>query len=210
MSDLLNRLAYLQTRRDRTPNLDLARDLVTRNDKAGIREIAQNLWNQNRHIHNDCLQVLYEIGDIEPSLIVPYLEDFIKLLKDKHADTVSGAMTALAAIAAVKPDLIFKHLEIIKRAKEAGEEVTVENAVSALALTASANEEYNKAIFPYLIEHLLNCRPGDVPMHSERILPAVNESNKGAFIKALNKRSDKLSGAAFTRMSKILRQAEKI
>jgi len=41
MSDLLNRLAYLQTRRDRTPNLDLARDLVSRNDKAGIREIAE-------------------------------------------------------------------------------------------------------------------------------------------------------------------------
>ena len=53
MSDLLNRLAYLQTRRDRTPNLDLARDLVSRNDKAGIREIAENMWNENKNIHWD-------------------------------------------------------------------------------------------------------------------------------------------------------------
>ena len=51
MSDLLNRLAYLQTRRDRTPNLDLARDLAARNDKAGIREIAQNMWSENKNIH---------------------------------------------------------------------------------------------------------------------------------------------------------------
>jgi hypothetical protein len=162
MSDLLNRLAYLQTRRDRTPNLDLARDLVARNDKAGIREIAQNMWNENKHIHRDCIHVMHEIADIEPVLAVPYVEDFIKLLKNKHPENVQGAMMALASIAAIRPELIFKHLEAIKRAIETGTEITIENAVSALSLTAAANDEYNKAIFPYLINHLLTCRPGVV------------------------------------------------
>ena len=210
MSDLLNRLAYLQTRRDRTPNLDLARDLVARNDKTGIREIAENMWNENKNIHWDCIHVMYEIGAIEPKLIAPYAEDFIKLLKSRHNNMVWGAMTALAEIAKVKSDFIFKHLDEIKKAKEAGSVITIDNSISVLAHTAAANEDYNKAIFPYLLKHLSTCRPKEVPQHAERILPAVNESNKDEFIRILKKRNDDLSGAAFTRLGRIIKLAEKI
>lgn len=210
MSNLLNRLAYLQTRRDRTPNLDLARDLVARDDTAGIREIAANMWNENKNIHWDCVHVMYEIGAIDPDLITPYAEDFIKLLKSRHNNMVWGAMTALAEIAKVKPDFIFKHLEEIKKAKEAGSVITVDNSISALAHTAAADEEYSKVIFPYLLKHLSTCRPKEVPQHAERTLPAVNEFNKSEFIKVLKKRNDDLSGAAFTRLSRIIRLAEKI
>ncbi|MDP1714808.1 MAG: hypothetical protein Q8L41_08685 [Anaerolineales bacterium] len=210
MSDLLKRLAYLQTRRDRTPNLDLARDLVARNDTAGIREIAENMWSENKNIHWDCIHVMYEIGAIEPNLIAQYAEDFIKLLKSRHNNMVWGAMTALAEIARVNPDFIFKHLNEIKKAKEAGSVITIDNSISALAHTAAANENYNNAIFPYLLEHLSTCRPKEVPQHAERILPAVNESNKDEFIKVLKKRNDDLSGVAFTRLGRIIRLAEKI
>ena len=210
MSDLLKRLAYLQTRRDRTPNLDLARDLVARNDKAGIREIAENMWNENKNIHWDCVHVMYEIGVIEPNLISQYAEDFLKLLKSRHNNMVWGAMTALAEIAKVKPDFIFKHMDEIKKAKEAGSVITIDNSISALAHTAAANEEYNKAIFPYLLRHLSTCRPKEVPQHAERTLPAVNESNKDDFIKVLKKRNDDLSGAAFTRLSRIIRLAQSL
>jgi hypothetical protein len=209
MSDLLNRLAYLQTRRDRTPNLDLARDLVARNDKAGIREISENIWSENKNIHGDCIHVMYEIGIIEPDLIAPYADDFIKLLKSRHSNMVEGAMTALAEIAKIKPDFIFKHLDEIKKAKDAGSEITINSSISTLANTAAANENYNKDIFPYLFKHLSACRPRDVPLHAERILPAVNESNKAEFIKVLKKRNDELSGAAFTRLGRIIRLAEK-
>ncbi|MBP8047341.1 MAG: hypothetical protein KAY64_01240 [Anaerolineales bacterium] len=210
MSDLLNRLAYLQTRRDRTPNLDLARDLAARNDKAGIREIAQNMWSENKNIHWDCIHVMYEVGIIDPELIAPYAEDFIKLLKSRHNDMVWGAMTALAEVAKVRPDIIFNHLDDIKKARDEGSVITIDNSVSALAHTAAANDEYNKAIFPYLLKHLSTCRPKEVPQHAERTLPAVNESNKDDFIKVLRKRNDDLSGAAFTRLGRIIRLAEKI
>lgn len=210
MSDLLNRLAYLQTRRDRTPNLDLARDLATRNDKASIREIAQNMWNENKNIHWDCIHVMYEIGIIEPKLIEPYGEDFIKLLKSRHNNMVWGAMTALAEIARVRPELIFKHLDEVKKAKEAGSVITIDNSISALAHTSAANEKYNRAILPYLLKHLSTCRPKEVPQHAERTLPAINESNKDEFIKVLKKRNNDLSGAAFTRLGRIIRLAEKL
>lgn len=210
MSAVLSRLAHLQTRRDRTPNLDLARDLAARNDKAEIREIAQNMWSANKNVHWDCIHVMYEIGAIDPALIAPYAEDFVKLLKSKHNNMVWGAMTALAEVAKVKPEVIFKHLDEIKKAKENGSVITVDNSISVLAQTAAANEEYNKAIFPYLLKHLSACRPGEVPQHAERTLPAVNESNRDDFIKTLNRRNDDLSGAAFTRLGRIIRIAENI
>ena len=74
MSDLLNRLGYLQTRRDRTPNLDLARDLVARDDKDGIQEIAKNMWNENKNIHGDCMNVMYEIAIIDPVIVLRPLQ----------------------------------------------------------------------------------------------------------------------------------------
>jgi hypothetical protein len=81
-------------------------------------------------------------------------------------------MTALAEVAKADPDVVFKHLDEIKKAKESGSVITVDNAISTLAWTASANSEYNQAIFPYLLKHLSSCRPKEVPQHSERTLPA--------------------------------------
>ena len=210
MSELLNRLAYLQTRRDRTPNLDLARDLAAREDKAGIREIAQNMRNENKNIHSDCVHVMYEIGIIEPKLIEQYGDEFIKLLKSKHSNMVAGAMTALAEIAKVNPELIFKNLDALKRASKEGDEITVDAFISALANTAEANEEYNTKILPYLLEHLSSCRPSDLPQHAESMLPAIDEFNKDDFVKVLKKRQQKLDSAAFTRLGRVIRLAEKI
>jgi hypothetical protein len=211
MSDLLNRLGYMQTRRDRTPNLDLARDLVARDDIAGIREIAENMWNDNKNIHSDCMNVMYEIGRIDPNLITPYAVDFIKFLKSKHHNMVQGAITALSEIAKAKPDFVFKNLAEIKRIKETGSNsITVDKSISTLAYTAAADEEYSKAIFPYLLQHLLSCHHKEVPEHAEKILPAVNENNNAEFIKTMEKRLEELSGSDFTRLKKIIRIAEKI
>ncbi len=210
MSNLLNRLGYLQTRRDRTPNLDLARDLVARNDIAGIREIAENMWNDNKNIHGDCMNVMYEIGRIDPELIAPYSADFIKFLKSKYQNMVLGAITALTEIAKVKPEFTFQHLDDLKKVKETSSDMTLNKSISALANTSAANVEYNKVIFPYLLNHLSTCRFKEIPEHAERILPAVDEANHYDFIKTLEKRIEELSGSDFTRLKKIIRIAEKL
>ena len=204
---VLDRLASSLHRRDEVPNQELARDLSAKKDKAGIREIAENLWNKNKNVQADCIKVLYEVGAIEPELIADYTEDFVRLLRSKNNRLVWGGMTALAEVAKANPDAVFKHLDEIKKAKETGSVITVDNAISTLAWTASANEKFNKAIFPYLLKHLSSCRPKEVPQHSEKTIPAVNSSNRADFVKVLEKRMEDLSGSGLARVKKVIKQA---
>jgi hypothetical protein len=207
---ILNRLASLQNRRDEVPNQELAHDLAVKKDKAGIREIAENLWNKDKKIQSDCIKVLYEVGVLEPKLIAGYTEDFVKLLKSKDNRLVWGAMTALAEVAKADADVVFKNLDAIKKAKETGSVITIDNAISALAFTASADPKYSKVIFPYLLQHLSSCRPKEVPQHSERTFPAVNSKNKNEFIKVLEKRMEDLNGGGLARVKKLVKQAANI
>jgi hypothetical protein len=204
---VLHRIAHLQGRRDEVPNQQLARDLAAKKDKAGIREIAENLWNKDKNIQGDCIKVLYEVGVIEPKLIAGYAEDFVKALKSKNNRLVWGGMTALAEVAKADPDAVFEHLDEIKKAKETGSVITVDHAISTLAYTAASSEKYSKAIFPYLLKHLSSCRPKEVAQHAEKSLPAVNSKNKAEFIKVVEKRMEDLSGDALARVKKVIKKA---
>lgn len=204
---ILNRLASSKGRRDEVPNQELARDLAAKKDKAGIREIAENLWNKDKNIQADCIKVLYEIGYIDPSLIAGFVDDFVKVLKSKNNRLVWGGMTALGEAARADPDAVFTHLGEIKKAKEIGSVITVDNAITALARTAAAKDKYSQAIFPYLLKHLSSCRPKEVPQHSEKTLPAVNASNKKEFVAVLEKRMEDLSGSGLSRVKKVIKQA---
>jgi len=207
---VLNRIAYYQNRRDEVPNQELARDLARHKDNAGIREIAENLWNKDRNVQADCIKVLYETGYIDPSLIADYAEDYIKLLKNRNNRLVWGGMIALGVVAGLKADVVFAHLTEIQKAMDNGSVITMDNGVLALARAASGNGKYNKAILPYLLEHLKTCRPKDVPQHSEKTLPAVNASNQAAFVKVLEKRMEDLSGAGLNRVKKVIKQAQAV
>lgn len=203
---VLDQLASSLGRRDEVPNQDLARQLAATKNAKGIRELADNLWNKDKNIQSDCMKVLYEVGVIEPKLIADYADDFVKCLRSKNNRLVWGGMTALAEVAKANPDAIFRHLDEIKKAKETGSVITVDNAISALAYTASANEKYNQAIFPYLLKHLSGCRPKEVPQHAERSMPVVNASNRNEFIEVLEKRLEDLSGSGLSRVKKVIKQ----
>jgi len=204
----LERIAYFQNRRDEVPNQELARELAEKRDQAGIREIAGNLWNKDKHIQADCIKVLYEIGYIDPSLIVDYAEDFLKLLKSQNNRLVWGGMTALSTVASLKADIIFAHLRDVQRAMEKGSVITVDAGVLTLSHVASANDEYGQIIFPYLLEHLQTCRPKDVAQHAEKSLVAVNADNKHDFIAVLEKRMEDLSAAQMKRVKKAIKEVE--
>lgn len=205
---VLNRIAHLQNRRDEVPNQELARDLARRKDRAGIQEIAENLWNKDKNVQADCIKVLYEAGYIEPALIARYAEDFVRLLKSKNNRLVWGGMIALGVVAAQKADVVLAHLDEIKKAMKDGSVITVDNAVQVLAQAASAGEKYRRVMWPLLVEHLKDCRPKDVAQHAERTLPAVTGANSRGLVAVLTKRLEDLSGSSAARVKKVIKAAQ--
>lgn len=204
---VLHRIAHFQNRRDEVPNQELARDLATQKDVAGIHEIAENLWSKDKNVRADCIKVLYEIGYLDPALVTGYAEDFVKLLKSGSNRLVWGGMMALGAIAELRADAIHTYLGEIQKTMGAGSAITVDNGILALARAAVQSTDYNREIFPYLLTHLQTCRPKDVAQHAEKTLMAVNAENKAELIATLEKRMEDLSGSGLTRVKKVVKQA---
>ena len=206
---VLNRIASLQNRRDDGPNQELARELASRKDRAGIREIVENLRNKDPKIQSDCIKVLYEIGYLDPALIADYLGDFLTLLASRQNRLVWGGMIALSTLAELKADEIFRSYAQVTRAMQAGSVITMDNGIKTLATVASRDPAYSRRIFPDLLNHLATCRPKDVPPHAEKILVAVNADNRGEFVVVLEKRMDDLRGSQLARLKKVIQEAGK-
>ncbi len=202
------RIAYYQNRRDEVPNQELARELAAHRDQKGIREIADNLWNQNAQVQSDCLKVLYEIGYLQPELVAPHTEDFLKLLHSRNNRLVWGAMIALSTVAGLTAAVIYPHATAIEHVMDQGSVITRDNGVRVLALVAAQKTAYSKTIFPYLLHHLATCRPKDVPQHAEKIAVAVNARNQRQFVAVLEKRFVDLSGSQAARVKKVIKEVE--
>jgi hypothetical protein len=165
---VLNKIAFYQNRRDEVPNQEVAQALAQSRNHADIHEIATNLWNIEPNIQSDCLKVLYELGYLAPELISDYVEDFLKLLRHRNNRMVWGGMIALSTVADSKAAEIFPHVDEIVQVMKMGSVITMDNGIKALALVASQKDEYRKAIFPTLLNHLKTCRPKEVPQHAEK------------------------------------------
>lgn len=207
---VLNRIAHFQNRRDEVPNQELAKVLAAKKDKKGVQEIARNLWNEHDGIRSDCLKVLYEVGFLEPALIAPYLDDFIKLLTARNNRLVWGSMYALSTIAEIKADEIFAHATDIQKTMAIGSVITIDNGIKTLAIVAAQEDAYRNKLFPYLLKHLENCRSKEVPQHSEKIAVAVDAKNKAAFVKVLQMRMSEMTSSQQARVKRVIKQAERI
>lgn len=206
---MIEKLACSLGRNDEEPNIELAKLLILNNDSVGIKEIVDGLYNKNKSIANDCIKVLYEIGNVKPVLITEYVTVFLSLLQSKNNRLVWGGMTALATIADQKPKEIYAQLEQIKKAYVSGSVITIDQCMTVLAKLSNADKEYEKVIFPMLIKHLLHCRPKEVPQHAERISICLNKDNVSEFIKVMAQRREHLTDTQNKRIEKIIKQLKK-
>ena len=77
---MIKKIAYALGRGDEEPNINLAIQLCDNEDIDGLIEIVNGL-NEKQEIANDCIKVLYEIGERKPELIADHIDDFLRLLK---------------------------------------------------------------------------------------------------------------------------------
>ena len=206
----LEKIAFFQDRRDEVPNQLLAKELVETRDADGIREIVDNLESRNKNVRSDCLKVLYEIGYLDPGLIADYVDQFLALLKSKDNRLVWGAMIGLATIADRHPKEIWVQIDDIICITENGTVITLVWGMRVLARVAAADEKYKQKIFPILLKQIRACIPRDVPTHTESILCALDQKNKGELLSILEARRAELTPAQLTRFKKVLKQVEKI
>ena len=202
---VLKKIAHYQNRRDEVPNQDLARNLAEARDHEGILEIAQNLWNKDQRIQADCIKVLYEIGYLAPDLVAPYAGDFLKLLRNRNNRMVWGGMIALSTVADLAGEVLYPQRAEIQKAIESGSVITVDAGILILAKLAATSQARRRELLPYLIDHLRDCRPKDVAQHSEKVLPAVDEEHKQAFIHILERRLEDLSNTQAVRVQKVIK-----
>lgn len=207
---VLQRIAFFQNRRDEVPNQELAHQLAAAGDREGIREIAENLWNEEPNVQSDCLKVLYEIGYLNPSLIASYGQDFLKLLGSRNNRLVWGAMIALSTIAKIKSEDIFPHADEIIQVMAAGTVITNDAGMRTLAGIAGQKDAYRARLLPYLLERFSNSRPVDAPRYAEIILAAVGPAEKADFLARLDRWIAASDGQRSARLRKIRKAAESL
>jgi hypothetical protein len=206
---VLDQIAHFQNRRDEVPNQELAHKLAETGNTAGIREIAENLWNKDKRIQADCIKVLYEVGYLAPELVVPYAGDFLKLLRSRNNRLVWGGMIALSTVANLAAETLFTEQDEIYKAMQRGSVITVDAGVLALAKLASTSQDRRRELLPRLFDHLKNCRPKDVAQHSEKVAPAVNGEHAEEFIAVLESRMEDLSETQARRIKKVITQVNR-
>jgi len=206
---MIDKLAFSLGHNDEIPNIELAILLCETEDKKGIEEVVNGLNSKNKAISNDCIKVLYEIGERKPELISDYAEEFIGLLHSKNNRLAWGSMTALVFVSKVNAKSVFEHLEDVKLAYKNGSVITIDNSISVFANLCNANKKYMETVFPIIIEHLSKCRPKEIPQHSERTMICVNNENCQEFIKVLSERKSELSSSQTTRVNKVIKMVTK-
>jgi hypothetical protein len=205
---VINLLASQLDRNDEEPNIELAHKLAKEENNAAIEEIIEKLSCKDKKIQHDCIKVAYEIGQVKPELIGMYALNFIELLKSRNNRLVWGGMTALSTIVEAASEAIMEHLDTLTSAMKIGSVITIDKGVLTLAKLAAVSKENNDAIFPFLLNHFENCRPKEIPQHSESTLLAVTVENKEEFLTVLRKREKYLTAPQLKRVKKIYKALE--
>ncbi|PEJ57507.1 hypothetical protein CN692_12575 [Bacillus sp. AFS002410] len=206
---VIEKLASALDRRDEEPNIELATQVVVHNDEEAVKELIEHLSNKNKNIQNDCIKVLYEIGDRKPSLLIDYSNEFFSLLNSKSNRLQWGAMTAINSMTNDVPEIIFSNIEQIIGAGDKGSVITKDQVVNILIKLCSI-KTYEEVTFKLLIDQLVKSPTNQLPMYAERSMDIINEENKHLFIETLNSRLDDIEKETKRkRVEKVIRKLGK-
>lgn len=205
---IISKLASSIRRRDEEPNIELADKISKSNDKKAIAELIENLNSADKGIQNDCIKVLYEVGERKPSLIAGHTEVFMNLLDHKNNRLQWGAMTAINSITLENPKLVYSSISRIISAADNGSVITKDYAVNILIKLCSLKQHAESA-FTLLNEQLLKCPTNQLPMYAEKAISIITGRSKSTFIKTLTSRLSQIEKETKRkRVEKVIRKLE--
>ncbi len=203
---ILGQLASAQGINSTEPNKLLARQLVADQNKAGIKELVDNLDNKQQRIQSDCIKTLYEAGEQDPKLIAPHADAFIQLLDNKNNRMVWGAMCALSACAPQVAPKLYKVITRIVDIADKGTVITRDHAVNIL-VSLSAHKEYATDTLSLLLEQILAAPANQMPTYAEKTLAVVDTAHKQQLLDVIRKRLPDIEGEAkLKRLEKVMKK----
>lgn len=207
---VLNLLASTQGIKGNEANISLAKEISMSNNKSAVKELVDNLINNNKNIQSDCIKTLYEIGYLKSELIADYYADFIKLLTNKNNRLVWGGMIAISTITDLRHQEIFTSLDKIMETVENGSVITIDCGVEILARLNKYGNYFNTTD-PLLIEQLWECPIKQLPMYFEKSLISINKENKEIYKTIIEKRKTEcVKDSQIKRLEKSMKQINKI
>lgn len=174
---VIDKLATSLDRRDEVPNQELAKEIVTKKDKAAVAELVDLLQNhKSKGIKADCIKTLYEVGYLEPKLIADYFDVYVKLLGDKNNRLVWGAMITLDTIAELKPQEMYEALPIITDTMDKGSVITKDHGIKIMAKLATVKGWEDDA-FILMLEQIQTSPENQFPSYVEKAAEVATKSN---------------------------------
>lgn len=193
-------------RRDEVPNQQLAQKIVDSNDVKAVEELVCLLQDSKQAIQNDCIKVLYEIGERNPKMISPFHQEFLAQLKSKNNRIVWGTMTALSIIAQEEPVEIFKNLSAIMQAADAGSVIAKDHAAKILT-TLSKHKKYRNVTLPVLIDFINSAPENQFPTYAENAMPVIEGEYKLVLLQVLESRINKMkTPTKIVRVEKLMKK----
>lgn len=183
------RLSTSLGRLDEVPNQKLAEEIARRKDKRAIVELFENLANKNKGIQQDCIKVIYEIGEQNALLIAPFVKELLGLLNSSNNRLQWGAMTALATITSERPKEIASALKKIVKVANMGSVISRDNAFTIL-IRLYAFKAYRSNVFPLILDQLETSPVNQLPMYAERAFPFIVDNHCKPFAETLRERLD--------------------
>lgn len=203
----INKIAFYQNIRNEEPNKELAQEFIDTENKDGIKEISEYLYDKNKSVASDCMAVIYTIGYSKPELIQDYIDDFLELLKSKNNRMVWGSMIAISTIAPLKADYIFNEIDLLLNTIKKRTLITEVWGIKTLVNLSLNNEKYKTQIMPVLFDYLEKCRPIDFATRVETILPIIQSSAENEILeRIIDFKKEDLSNAQSKKLATILKR----
>jgi len=207
---ILNLLSSSLGQKGNEANIELARQITMSENHEAVKELIQNLKNENKRIQGDCIKTLYETAYLKPEMIGDYYSDFLGLLTSKNNRLVWGGMIALMTITDLKSKEIFDSLDLIMKTVNSGSVITIDCGVEILA-RLNKYSEYFDTTDPILTEQLWKCPIKQLPMYAEKSLISINHKNRDIYKSIIvNRMTECEKDSQIQRLEKVSKLIDKL